>query len=153
MLRGVFNSIIYAGRLARHFAAVAGRRLAAVFNAVVHNIAPEAPEAKCEAAPEENTLRGRFNNCNDNLSFEGKNEAKQARVQALIDRLREIAHRVAEGTAMAVDALGIICELEFLGIRVSGLPLYAPCAPVEHTKIVRPPVPGADFYRRPALAM
>lgn len=153
MLRGVFNSIIYAGRLTRAFAAAAGRHLVAVFNAVADHIASEAPEAKCEAAPEVNTLRGRFNNCIDNLSFEGKNEAKEARVQALIGLLREIAHRVAEGSAMAVDAMGIICELEFLGIRVSGLPLYAPCAPVEHTKIVHAPVPGADFYRRPALAM
>lgn len=153
MLRGVFNSIIYAGRLTRHFAVAVGRRLIAAFNAVAKDIASEAPEAKCEAAPEQNTLRGRFNNCNDNLSFEGKNEAKEARVQALIDMLRNIAHRVAEGTAMAVDAMGIICELEFLGIRVSGLPLYAPGAPIEHTKTVRAPKPGADFYRQPALAM
>ena len=153
MLRGVFNSIIYASRLTRAFAAAVGRRLVAAFNAVAEHIAPDAPEAKYEAAPAVNTLRGRFNNCNDNLSFEGKNEAKQARVQALIDMLRDIAHRVAEGTAMAVDAMGIICELEFLGIRVSGLPLYAPCAPVEHTTIVRAPKPGPDFYRQPALAM
>ncbi|TAL31982.1 MAG: hypothetical protein EPN97_10155 [Alphaproteobacteria bacterium] len=149
----MFNSIILAGRLTRAFAAVVGRRLVAVFNAVAEHRAPEAPEANCEASPEGDRLRNRFNNCNDNISFEGKNEAKEARVQALIGMLREIARRVAEGTSMAVDAMGIICELEFLGIHVSGLPLYAPGTPIGHTKTVHAPKPGPDFYRQPALAM
>jgi hypothetical protein len=153
MLRGVFNSIIYAGRLTRAFTAAVGRRLVAVFNAVANDNPAEAREAKCEASPEGNRLRHRFNNCNDNLGFDGQNEAKEARVQALINMLREIARRVAEGSAMALDAMGIVCELESLGIHVSGLPLYAPGAPIDHTKTVPAPVPGPDFYRPPAFAM
>jgi hypothetical protein len=87
------------------------------------------------------TLRGRFNNCNDNLSFgednndeEKKDSAKQALIQALIDMLKEIARRVAEGTAALAEAQGLVAQLEFLGIKVSGMPLYAPGAPVDHTK-------------------
>lgn len=84
------------------------------------------------------TLRGRFNNCNDNLGISGEGEqkdsAKAALIRALIDMLKEISRRVAEGTASVSEALGLIGQLESLGIRVSGMPLYAPGAPLDSTK-------------------
>ena len=136
MLRGVFNSIILLGNLARRVTRHASRHHVRIqFNGASNNN----PAFTCQPQ-NDNTLRGRFNNCNDNLSFREdgakakQDAAKKALIQALIDMLKEISRRVAEGTAALAEALGLISQLEFLGIQVSGLPLYAPGAAVDHTK-------------------
>ncbi len=132
MLRGVFNSIILVSDLSRRIAAHAGRHYVRIqFNHAANENAPA-------AVVRFDTLRGRFNNCNDNLSFSGEEEkkdsAKAALIRALIDMLKDISRRVAEGTASLTEALGLIGQLESLGIKVSGLPLYAPGAALDHTK-------------------
>jgi hypothetical protein len=131
MLRGVFNSIILVSGVSRRIALHANRHYVRIqFNHAANQNAP--------AIVRFDTLRGRFNNCNDNLGFSGegeqKDDAKAALIRALIDMLKEISRRVAEGTATLSEALGLIGQLESLGIRVSGLPLYAPGAPLDSTK-------------------
>lgn len=150
MLKGIFNSIILLGNLARRVTKHAARHQVRIqFNGAAN----DNPQFTC--APEtDNTLRGRFNNCNDNLSFgeespkEKRDAAKKALIQALIDMLKEISRRVAEGTAALAEALGLIAQLDFLGIKVSGLPLYAPGAAVDHTKTAY----ARHVHRRPAFA-
>ena len=148
MLRGVFNSIILLGNLARRVVSHAARHHVRIqFNGAAN----DNPPFTC-ASKKPDTLRGRFNNCNDHLSIsegeEKKDSAKMALIQALVDMLKEIARRVAEGTAALAEALGLIAQLDFLGIKVSGLPLYAPGAPVDHTKTAY----TRHVHRRPAFA-
>jgi hypothetical protein len=141
------------GNLARRVAVHAARHHVRIqFNGAANDDQQFSFEPK--AKPD--TLRGRFNNCNDNLTFdedknddkEKKDSAKMALINALIDMLKEIARRVAEGTAALAEALGLVGQLEFLGIKVSGLPLYAPGAPLDHKKIAH----TNHVHRRPAFA-
>src|SRR3569832_2275592 len=117
MLKGIFNSIILVGRLARSIVAhVARHHVRIEFNhaangepATVATYAPGAPV---------NALRGRFNGCNDNLGFGGegesdkKDEARQALIRALIDMLKEVARNVAEGIAPLAQVLALVSQLE-----------------------------------------
>lgn len=150
MLRGVFNSIILLGNLARRVSVHAARHHVRIqFNGAANDNPQYSFEPK-----KDDTLRGRFNNCNDNLSFGDdkesgkKDEAKKALIRALIDLLKEIARRAAEGTAALAEALGLVGQLESLGIKVSGMPLYAPGAPLDHKKIAY----TNHVHRRPAFA-
>lgn len=139
MLKGIFNSIILVGRLARRIVAhVARHHVRIEFNHHAHKDEPVAVATYAPGTPA-NTLRGRFNGCNDNFGFsaEGKekeDKAREALIRGLIDLLKEVARNVAEGTAPLAQALALVSQLESLGIRISGLPIYAPETVVDHTK-------------------
>jgi hypothetical protein len=148
MLTGVFNSIILLGNLARRVVGHAARHHVRIqFNGASN----DNPSFTCEQKKPD-TLRGRFNSCNDNLTIDDekkkKDSAKMALIRALVDMLKEIARRVAEGTAALAEALGLIAQLDFLGIKVSGLPLYSPGAPLDHKKAAY----TRHVHRRPAFA-